>query len=891
MWSLFKSRTQSDESVAARRSPQGRRSHIEQLETRLMMAGALAVGEGIEIVEIARPVIGGTQYVTYDLRITSLTDWTNQRLDLTLTSGTIFQHAFGGNTPPTAPALALDPDVQWDTYFSSVNGNDPSFLTPAITATGLGVSWFDTLNVGAVNDARVARITMTVDAVGSFTGRWFNVGEAGIAKHYAGSFVIDGGSGETTLGDAAPAEIGITDDAGAAGDLTLELGGKPIGQSVKKTFTITNSGNEDLDISNLAKGGAAAADFTYVVKRAGGTVVTGDSFAIPPLASYTIEVTFVPSATGDRIAQITFDTNDPDDAEGAITLNLIGQGRPANDDLSGAVSLSGATASAAGTNQLATSQTGEPAHGGQPAGASVWWRWTASATGTVTVDTIGSSFDTMLAAYSGSSFATLQAKGADDNSGGGTASRVTFTAVQGSAYYFAVTGVGAAAGDIALNVSLDSDVIMVGDGHAGKVAFVDADGSTVVIALKGGVGVVRMAGLNITQTSTASGIVLSGLGLKLDNLDLLGGSTKGSLTITTKGGTLPGAIVGSITGNASLAKLTAATTTFDGSGIVIGGAGTIASVTVGGLDSGADIVLPGAGPAATLSLGMVSDGSDVTVASAIKSLKAVKWAGGQLTAPTVGALSVTGSRTVMGDMGASVALGGVDAKGLSLGSAKIAGSVTSSTWVLAGNAGAMSFFSTSGWQLTGGYIKSLATKDAMFGTIEVGAIGSVAAKGNIAGTITLTGVAGTTDYSLGKLSAARADGLTLLADAGIKSISVLAWGSGELAADYLGSLGVKGDTRVAIAGNLGADITLRGGLMVNALASVKVAGQITGGTWTVTGNVGKIAAGTTSAAWTSVVSGSVAGVSAKTVLAGQMQAASVAKVSGTDTTGFIVTIV
>ena len=55
---------------------------------------------------------------------------------------------------------------------------------------------------------------------------------------------------------------------------------------------------------------------------------------------------------------------------------------------------------ASGSNKGATYETGEPATVAQSGGSStVWYTWTATATGAVTVSTATSSFDTTLAVY------------------------------------------------------------------------------------------------------------------------------------------------------------------------------------------------------------------------------------------------------------------------------------------------------------------------------------------------------------------------------------------------------------------------------------------------------------------------------------------------------------
>ena len=58
---------------------------------------------------------------------------------------------------------------------------------------------------------------------------------------------------------------------------------------------------------------------------------------------------------------------------------------PTNDAFDAATELSGREASASGTNKDATKEAGEPAHAGKTGGASVWYRWTAPASGKATV--------------------------------------------------------------------------------------------------------------------------------------------------------------------------------------------------------------------------------------------------------------------------------------------------------------------------------------------------------------------------------------------------------------------------------------------------------------------------------------------------------------------------
>jgi len=123
---------------------------------------------------------------------------------------------------------------------------------------------------------------------------------------------------------------------------------------------------------------------------------------------------------------------------------------PANDNFSAAQTLSGGHGTTNGTNIRATKETGEPNHAGNTGGASVWYNWTAPANGTVTIDTIGSTFNTLLAVYTGSSVSALTAVASDNGSAGNGASRVVFTAASGTTYRIAVDGFAGSMGNLVL---------------------------------------------------------------------------------------------------------------------------------------------------------------------------------------------------------------------------------------------------------------------------------------------------------------------------------------------------------------------------------------------------------------------------------------------------------
>jgi hypothetical protein len=123
-------------------------------------------------------------------------------------------------------------------------------------------------------------------------------------------------------------------------------------------------------------------------------------------------------------------------------------GLPVNDDFAGAWSVTGPAGPVTATNAAATKEVGEPDHGGNPGGASVWFKWTAPSSGPVYFDTPGSGFDTLLGVYTGTSLAGLTLVAASNDIAynvwwpelAWNASYVSFTAVAGTTYYIAVDG-------------------------------------------------------------------------------------------------------------------------------------------------------------------------------------------------------------------------------------------------------------------------------------------------------------------------------------------------------------------------------------------------------------------------------------------------------------------
>ena len=174
----------------------------------------------------------------------------------------------------------------------------------------------------------------------------------------------------------------------------------------------------------------------------------------------------------------------------------LGQAQPANDMFANRIAITGTSNTVTGSNASATKETGEPSHGGNSGGASVWWSWKAPRSDTVTITTSGSSFDTLLGVYTGTSVSALTTIASNDDenySAGITTSKVVFSGVSNQTYQIAVDGYGGGTGSIKLQVQLgavplpvtpawnlpDQNGVMIhSTNFAGKVVMLDFWGTT-----------------------------------------------------------------------------------------------------------------------------------------------------------------------------------------------------------------------------------------------------------------------------------------------------------------------------------------------------------------------------------------------------------------------------
>jgi hypothetical protein len=130
-----------------------------------------------------------------------------------------------------------------------------------------------------------------------------------------------------------------------------------------------------------------------------------------------------------------------------VTISVTVAPPAFNDTFASRGLINGFTNFVTGNSSAYTKEAGEPRHDNKTGTRSAWIEWIAPGNGICTIDTFGSSFDTVLAVYRGTSVASLALVASNDDASETTLqSLVTFTATAGTAYVIAIDGYSAGQG-------------------------------------------------------------------------------------------------------------------------------------------------------------------------------------------------------------------------------------------------------------------------------------------------------------------------------------------------------------------------------------------------------------------------------------------------------------
>jgi hypothetical protein len=130
--------------------------------------------------------IGGTTYYTWQLDVTTTTDWTNSVIAINLTAGSM-NHVLGGMGGTQKVAMVQT--------FDDTGVSGPSWSTPAVAAftefpQTFTCSWFNTTS-GDIGVLTLGLATLSADSVGTIVVKNYDVQTAGVGVEQ--EFEIVGG--------------------------------------------------------------------------------------------------------------------------------------------------------------------------------------------------------------------------------------------------------------------------------------------------------------------------------------------------------------------------------------------------------------------------------------------------------------------------------------------------------------------------------------------------------------------------------------------------------------------------------------------------------------------------------------------------------------------------
>ncbi|MCW2931106.1 MAG: fibronectin type protein [Actinomycetia bacterium] len=382
--------------------------------------------------------------------ITSYTVTARQGVNVTTGPGIT---ATGSGSPVTVPGLTDGTNYTLTVYATNGAGNGPESLPVVVnpqTVPGAPAG------VTAVNATPVGATTGSADV--SFSPP-AGAGTQAITSYTVtsspGGITATTGAGSTdvmvtglTIGTSYTFTVHATNAVGNGpeSDPSNAVTPSPVGTPSPPLNPGVTALNQEAYVSCLPPldgGGSAITSYT-VTAQPGDITATGTScpILVQGLANgvaYTFTVTATNADGG---------TSQPSLPTSPVTPHVPSGGTPpANDNFSSAQVITGASGSVAGTNYGATLEPGELGIQDNIGGASVWYAWTPSASGTVTFDTCSANpgVDGHIEAFIGSTVSTLQPFGPGPSQdlcpAGEAGSYISFTVPAGVAIHIKFDGI------------------------------------------------------------------------------------------------------------------------------------------------------------------------------------------------------------------------------------------------------------------------------------------------------------------------------------------------------------------------------------------------------------------------------------------------------------------
>lgn len=255
------------------------------------------------------------------------------------------------------------------------------------------------------------------------------------------------------------AEVGVTyriavssQDASQAGDVRLRVAPGWLPDELPPVVTILAPGSEtlvdvpDVLISGTAKDGEP---FPTGLERVEVAVNNGPAQVADGLQNWSARLTLPPGTNIVKAVAYDFAGH----ASPAHTV-IVRYMNPTNDMFASAIPLTDLGGRVAAVNGRATREEGEPPHGGNDGGHSVWYTFQAPATGLLSLTTTNSTFDTLLGLYKGQELTNLTLVAQNDDALPRSGySEIVSGLEADQLYYIAVDGYGGEVGDISLEWS------------------------------------------------------------------------------------------------------------------------------------------------------------------------------------------------------------------------------------------------------------------------------------------------------------------------------------------------------------------------------------------------------------------------------------------------------
>lgn len=225
---------------------------------------------------------------------------------------------FGGNNGDLTTLAVSNPASLTFDLRRTTNSTAKDFIIEVSTTTqGGAYTYVTTYNLGNTTSGGTTACTVDLSAYTSFSTVYvrFRKASSTTSPWYLQNISVYCGTPPDVEIDVEGNSISITDgDTTPSTTNDTDFGTTLVGNSVSHTFTITNAGPDDLDISGITITGVDAADFYVSINPASTVAASG---------STTFEITFSPSALGVSNATVTIDNNDSD--ENPYTFDIIGE--------------------------------------------------------------------------------------------------------------------------------------------------------------------------------------------------------------------------------------------------------------------------------------------------------------------------------------------------------------------------------------------------------------------------------------------------------------------------------------------------------------------------------------------------------------------------------------